>query len=503
MKFKRAYLTELDKINFLIDFLAEFGEEKSPGFGELKPWLESKFVQDRYTGDYEQLRKILYILRMEHDLPINPQEVDPEITPTAADYDNRDKALKQIKDKASSWWTEEKLHKLTDLFLKSFERFAKESGLTGGKLKEQLVYKKKKMIESYKIAFEKEGTPIPSDEQFNKVYNEAHKRLNKLAKVLKKIKEAQRTVKLAAIGTCIKCGYGFAGKAPKGPYDEMKPCPSCGFEKNPSTGEQAKEGTKGFSEKYYVINEVQDIFVGPFFGDFDAKEVKEDVINELKDFFTTKKIWIKTLPSYNNILADKDTLIDVTIKNLDKETNIVSEKSLKKDYIDELGEEEAGQEFDSFRNERVIPFSKFKRECREEKQIMKDQIDENIRQQEPLTDDVNKDKVAKVLKKIKEARHAVIKVAQLIPGGFGSLKSDKSRGGLIILDDNDIIEFTDIATEDQFKEELKKYKSFKDFPELDVRVPDPDELGYFVEPDRVTSFQNWIMKKIDKKKEGN
>ena len=100
----------------------------------------------------------------------------------------------------------------------------------------------------------------------------------------------QAMVKMAALGSCPKCGYGFAGRgkadshgkrevlAPDAPkYNELSPCPGCAFEKNPSTSEKESKQV-GFGEKYFVDILNDDIgYIGPFYNKQEASEVKEEL----------------------------------------------------------------------------------------------------------------------------------------------------------------------------------------------------------------------------------
>lgn len=119
------------------------------------------------------------------------------------------------------------------------------------------------------------------------------------------INRAQRNIGklLLAAQSCVKCGYGFAGKKPNPmgkeygtvplsesdpKYSEAEPCPSCGFEAKSSAGEEGKEPI-GFGKKYFVLDEgiyaPDEALVGPFFD----KETAEDFKKELEE--EKGKVW--------------------------------------------------------------------------------------------------------------------------------------------------------------------------------------------------------------------
>jgi len=109
-------------------------------------------------------------------------------------------------------------------------------------------------------------------------------------------------IKLGALGSCPKCGYGFAGKKPdvNNPgkmvklepsdpkFDPTQPCPSCEMTQLSNKGKEDKQ--VGFGEKYYVHNSGNswiarllpgrqtDLgYVGPFYQKSDAQEMKEEL----------------------------------------------------------------------------------------------------------------------------------------------------------------------------------------------------------------------------------
>lgn len=116
-------------------------------------------------------------------------------------------------------------------------------------------------------------------------------------KLKNKIKLARQ--KLAELKSCVKCGYGFAGKKPVesfpgGPtkrvnleaddllYNETKPCPNCGYLAKPSSGdeEQPDGEPSSFGDQYYVYTDLEQEFfslIGPFYDRADAEEAKSEV----------------------------------------------------------------------------------------------------------------------------------------------------------------------------------------------------------------------------------
>ena len=97
-------------------------------------------------------------------------------------------------------------------------------------------------------------------------------------------------IKLGALGSCPKCGYGFAGKKPdiSNPgkmikmetsdpkFDPTQPCPNCEITQLSNEGKEDKQ--VGFGEKYYVHNRQTDLgYIGPFYQKSDAQEMKEEL----------------------------------------------------------------------------------------------------------------------------------------------------------------------------------------------------------------------------------
>lgn len=118
-----------------------------------------------------------------------------------------------------------------------------------------------------------------------------------MSNILKRIKDFR--IKLAALGACIKCGYGFAGKAPKGPYKSTGPCPECGHTADAASGMTGRDllnqkAPKSFGEKLYIdFDGKSDIgFVGPFYSHNDAEEVRD----ELQDLLKESNKWAEVNP---------------------------------------------------------------------------------------------------------------------------------------------------------------------------------------------------------------
>lgn len=186
---KFAALNQEQKEDLIAEFDKQFGQNTAPGWGELKGWLESRYIQDKFPGeDYDSLRGYVYKHRVENNYPISTQEKKVnELMPTAEDYARRDRILEEEKRQASEYWSSRRAE-LVERFTAVIMRILRQDEnklknalkmYSPGKIMEQIHRNRKNVVEGPLLSMKERGEQIPTLEQIKDAFSEAAKSAKK------------------------------------------------------------------------------------------------------------------------------------------------------------------------------------------------------------------------------------------------------------------------------------------------------------------------------------